>query len=180
MTEKFDINEFSQWVRVSRREGEYSYGRSQIYEVSAYFAKGKQIRTFSEEKKRVHKTIDIPVTPIDWLKSLIIIFEPTLNFGWLKPNYRTLEKEVTIQIKEEYINVYPIELSNPALRDRCLFFPSPYSWLMGEPPTQDDVHQARLNVDKLKWSATQLAPWLMDKDATRDFKAKEYISRTSR
>lgn len=168
--EEFKIQKFTELIEVSNDYS--SYCRNQVYAVSAYFAMGRQIKTEFKEHVQVQEVDSIPATPWNWVKALIVGFEPSLNFGWLHPTFKKIEKKVIIQQQSQYLNVYPIELSHPSLKERHFRIPSPYSWLTSEPPTESDVVNARRKIDEYKWKAYQLAPWLVDKNAEKDFTIK--------
>ena len=132
-----------------------------VVEVSKSFAVGDRITANHQESRHVEKTVWIPATPWDWSKKLITDWQPSLNFGWLKPNLRAVETQVSVKIDETIYNVYPVEGQRDRSRQRIVFgslsHPTPLQWLSSEPPTAQQVIQAEIEVLDATESARYMA-----------------------
>jgi hypothetical protein len=71
------------------------------------FTIGSQVKVESQTEKENIVVFSKPSSAIDWLKSLIVEFEPTLKFGWLIPKTIDVKLEQDIHHHETYYNVLP-------------------------------------------------------------------------
>jgi hypothetical protein len=79
---------------------------------------------------------NLPLTAFDIVKHAIVSFTPTLNFGWLKPEYSIHEVPQTIVHHKTYVNVIPLETYDNH-RERVYF-------LMSEPEVISYKHRHKL------------------------------------
>jgi hypothetical protein len=133
------------------------------YEIRSKFARGRQVRT-SRREEVVRKEIrKIPETPFDWLKALLIQWEPSLGFGWLVPRLVMLTIDVEVHYHETFWNVAPLALPEDDRAGYISVFRTPPldlncgTWLNSEPPSTEDIARAR----KEKLQHRQAA-WHMD------------------
>jgi len=114
--------------------------RRTVIEVSALVAKGKQAKvTESTKTIRTHVAL-VPRTPWDWMKWLIVDFDPTLNFGWLKPDLIEYNIPTQQKITNTFWNVYPLQPGNFTVNGR---WPDKIEWLTTTPPTEEDLRNAK-------------------------------------
>jgi hypothetical protein len=89
-----------------------------------------------------------PVTAVDWLKQLVVDWCPSLNFGWLVPQFRSVTVDVETQQVHTYYNVVPVSIS----RDRERLYFAKFNelpirirhetWLEMDPCTSEDIANA--------------------------------------
>lgn len=110
-----------------------------VAELTAIVAKGSQSQVRMEKREIDFHIAFIPKTAWDWLKKLVIEFEPTLNFGWLQPNL--IEKTVPTRqdIIYEFWNVYPLQPEEYSYKGR---WPNKIEWLTTTPPTDEQLKDA--------------------------------------
>jgi hypothetical protein len=90
--------------------------------------------------RKTEKSKDVPVSGLDWLKLLLVTWQPTLRFGWLIPRTQAIAVEVTQN--DTYYNVYPLTWEYPELDSVELAFPEKIDWLTAVPATKAEVYDA--------------------------------------
>lgn len=99
-----------------------------------------------------------PVTAMDWLKCLVVEFEPTLNFGWLAPKMEHFACSRNVHHQETYYNVLPTpqEFSDRSVMIFQELAPhidfdsiSEINLLNSEPPMQGDVAQQKMKAREI-------------------------------
>ncbi len=128
---------------------------------SNYFlriAQGTQLRVaHSEEIIGFHQ---VPDRPFDWVKFALVSWQPSLDFGWLKPKMKQIP--IKRRVEETYYNVYPLSESEADLSSRSgdtyflqEFVPNRVDWLEGEPFTRKEVNEATHTLHR--WNAEMLS-----------------------
>lgn len=122
-----------------------------ILELVGHFAAGRQLRLESYEKT-VQKG-SVSMLHSNWwnlFKATVVAFCPDLNFGWLKPKQHQIAILYHQYIQEQYCNIYPVKGEDSP---RPILLPSlddlrPIDWLMGEPPSKEEVQTAAIELAK--------------------------------
>lgn len=124
-------------------------------EALSHFALGRQIRTSRNVKTQTAIIDTKPKTFIDYLKQALVIWQPTLNFGWLIPEMDKVTFNYETEIISTYQNILPINPINNLDYDinariyrivTCKTIPKVVdrlAWLEGEPCTKEDLDKAR-------------------------------------
>lgn len=87
-----------------------------VHTASARFALGNQIRIAKSEKTENIGYVAVPVDSVlNYVRCTIVKFCPTLEFGWLVPEFTQVSQGQNSFIHEEYRNIYPVayEARNP-------------------------------------------------------------------
>lgn len=76
---------------------------------------GESTTISSTTERNEYTRINIPdANLLNWFKYLIILFEPTLNFGWIQPSFKLLKIPQKITTNNTSVNVIPLEEYNPS------------------------------------------------------------------
>lgn len=123
------------------------YCNDLILEVVKNFAVGDQ-KTVEKRQKHTRETLTDVRVPVEYwwnyLKLAVVTFCPDLDFGWLAPEYYTIEtsSKTTIYNETTYYNVCPAEdvgwrkeLGRSYLR---IPHPKPFEFLQRKPLTNDE------------------------------------------
>lgn len=110
--------------------------RRMFTELRAIVAQGTQSQIRHEVKTVNSHVAFIPKTAFDWLKKLVVDFEPTLNFGWLKPEIISKTVPTHQEITKIFWNVYPLQQGEITYRG---YWPDKIEWLTTMPPTDEQV-----------------------------------------
>jgi hypothetical protein len=128
-----------------------------------FFAEGSQ-KKVSTESKQITKTEKTPLNAFEHLKEALIVWQPTLNFGWLIPRYREIKFCFDYVENSTYYNVMPIDrppYGEDVLRMIEAFSNysvnvhdpiKPIDWLTGEPPTLEQLKATRKEIYELRCS----------------------------
>lgn len=171
MLHQFPIEEFTQVIRLGKREEllVFEDPSGLVAHIRSFVATGRQIRTEVSSDRHVEKTCLVPASNWDWVKKTIIDFEPTLNFGWLKPKYKTINTNVHVIKHFKISNVYPLELetANRKAYVDLVSIPEPVDWLLSsEPPTPEEVNDTEKQIVASKFMsrlrAREAAAFLSD------------------
>jgi hypothetical protein len=129
------------------------FGLAQLVTSQWVFVLGAQTRV----ERTTTRELDVivfsrPEKAIDWLKTLITEWEPTLKFGWLVP--KNIEIKVHQRFEEEatYLNVLPLpnDMPDRGMMEFGRFSGAGFvdfdeiSLLDGEPPTKKEIKEEQL------------------------------------
>ncbi|XHX80840.1 MAG: hypothetical protein RBJ76_13175 [Stenomitos frigidus ULC029] len=137
----------------------------QTLEVKRYLATGSQIKSQATKSEQVTQVWSVPATWFDALKQALIEWQPTLYFGWLRPELRQLPQLVEVTEHATYLNVFPLPLQlaqqnkDLALRRIAPMEVTPDAWLDGEPFTRQDWEAAKGEIGR-KLTSIELAEFL--------------------
>lgn len=124
-----------------------------VLSVAKSFAVGDRITEYEHESRHVESWVYIPRSPIDWVKTLIVDWQPSLNFGWLTPALKKINTQVTHISREKNYNVYPVEPQGKRVTKEIIFaetrHPSPLEWLSSDPPTQKQIMENEAQIKML-------------------------------
>lgn len=122
-------------ARGMRMEAYYEQARfRQVLRFWKQYAQGSQARVEHNIETVETFVAKIPSTPADWVKSLIVKWQPTLDFGWLSPKFKSYSVPTEQHITETYWNVYLLEEEMPRGMDSITMRkPSPVDWLTAMP-----------------------------------------------
>lgn len=130
------------------------------------FARGAQAKVQHKKEEKKVAIFDRPATAFDWLKQLIIEWQPSLNFGWLIPETIVAKVVTVTEINEAYYNVIPVGIEDRRKQVLELIKQKPIpkqidviDWLEGEPITKEDIGNARRDYEE-KLSSSEMA-WYM-------------------
>ena len=125
------------------------------YRMRAMFARGNQTQVSTKTKATKQQVFSTPATAADWLKQLITEWEPTLKFGWLRPQLKSVTVDVVMHQENTYYNVVPMPIEERRERlyvARFGYRPMVVSgedWLEMNPCTAEDIARARDEERKL-------------------------------
>lgn len=158
----FDIVKAQQRIKLPNW-GDIEYIQYQLdhglISFTKYFARGSRPRINEELVKESFDVVQVPTTFIDWLKDIIVTLTPSLNFGWLRPKYKSIQTKVYKTYNQEIWNVYPV---NPEMEDRgevLLYSPSPTTWLSSTPCTEAEVQDKYRDILSSDEIAEIMAMW---------------------
>ena len=115
------------------------------------FAIGSQARVENLFKELVTYRSQLPKTSWDHFKKILTDWVPTLNFGWLKPEYVKVPTRTVQNIKNTYYNVIPLsdDIRNNFVAvekyippELDLRLPDEFDWLRATPPTIGETETA--------------------------------------
>lgn len=112
-----------------------------VIRLSAFVAQGQQVEVKNETKTTKTHVAIVPKTAWDWLKQLIVEFEPTLCFGWLVPVLTEYTIPTEQQTCKTFWNVYPIQKGDVSVGRG--HWPDKVEWLTTTPATDKDLRNAR-------------------------------------
>ena len=125
------------------------------YKIESQFARGNQTQVSTEVRVTKQQVFTTPATATDWLKQVIIEWEPTLKFGWLRPRLRAVTVDVETCQENTYYNVVPMAMDEGRERlyitkfGRAPIAISGESWLDMDPCTAEDIARTRDEERKL-------------------------------
>lgn len=111
-----------------------------VHEVEVKFAAGNQFKTTEHTTREPRSTFFVPKRVRDSLKAIIIHFEPTLNFGWLVPEYKRISLVDEVTEYATYYNIYPFSYQIPDDQEKIRLTIN--EWLDSPPPNQSEVKEA--------------------------------------
>lgn len=136
---------------------------ARVFEAS--LAEGCQVRVHKSEEWEQGEAYSYPRSTLDYIKHALVSWQPSLRFGWLRPQYCQARVRVRVARSESYINVMPVQ--NGFRGDRIEFakmnrllnprFDADWTetgWLNAQPPTRQELAEAEeefMQADGARW-----------------------------
>lgn len=120
---------------------------------------GRQIRTSSTERSETRVVHQAPASTMDYVRHALKAWFPCVPFRWITPEYVDVEYTFRYTDTASYVNVIPnpspetvktvlfelvFEEDDPEISD--------VDWLLGSPPTHEQVQEYKDYIAKLRCS----------------------------